>query len=637
MNGFAGKILRVNLSLGSIQEETVDRDTLRKFIGGRGLGAKILFEELEPGIDPLGPDNKLIFLTGPASGTTLPGQTRWMVVGKSPLTGYFGEANCSGSFGSELKRAGFDAIVIEGKASSPVYLWVKDGRAEIRDASKIWGMMVGPADDALKADVGDPNAWVACIGPSGENMVKYAAVMSDKHRAAGRTGMGAVMGSKNLKAIVTRGTKLADVARPELMRKLVRELIERVQANPGQQGLGKYGTSGGIPTLNNQGILPTKNYQEGEFVNFDKISGEHMANTILTGTLRCQGCPVPHDRLVDMKESPYGPIDGQYGGAEYETIAAFGSLCLVDDLIAINKANEICNAYGVDTISAGNVLAWAMECYDKGLITDKDTAGIALKWGDAKGMLAMLEKLCQRDGFGDVLAEGVKGAAAKVGQGSEDFAIHVRGMEIAMHEPRGKKGVSLIYTAASPRGGSHMEAGHDPAFEADNVVPEVGITRGVSRFSTEDKGEIVKKASDIRAMLNDASICVMIMEPCTGRSSITNVAEVLSAITGWDLSVDELMEIGARSNTMARSFNCREGLTREDDQLPPRFAQAFASGGSQGQAISPADMDKMLSDFYTAAGWSANGIPTRATLTELGIGWVADALEGPAVRPVPGH
>ncbi|MCL5026776.1 MAG: hypothetical protein M1531_09845 [Chloroflexi bacterium] len=396
MNGFAGKILRVNLTERSIREEPLDAEVTRQFIGGRGLGARILFDELEAGVDPLGPENKLIFLTGPASGTMLPGQTRFIVVGKSPLTGYFGEANCSGSFGSELKRAGYDACIVEGKASTPVYLWIKDGAVELRDAGKLWGMATGPTDDALKAEVGDPNAWVACIGPAGEKLVKFACIISDKHRAAGRTGLGAVMGSKNLKAVVARGTRPAQVANPDRLRGVVRFLLDQAKNNPGQQNLGKYGTSGGIPTLNAQGILPTKNFQAGDFAGFSKISGEHMANTILTGTIHCQGCPVPHDRLVDMKDSPYGPIDGQYGGAEYETIAAFGSLLLIDDLVPINKANEICNAYGVDTISAGTIMAWAMECFDRGIITEKDTDGIALKWGDARAMLAMLEKTCRR-------------------------------------------------------------------------------------------------------------------------------------------------------------------------------------------------------------------------------------------------
>ncbi len=636
MNGFAGKILRVNLTDGSIREETLDAETARQYIGGRSLGAKILLEELEPGIDPLGPDNKLVFLTGPASGTILPGQTRFIVVGKSPLTGLWGEANCSGSFGSELKRAGYDALIVEGKAEKPAYIWVKDGQAGIGDAAKYWGMLTGPADDALKAEIGDPHAWVACIGPAGEKLSRIACIMSDKHRAAGRTGLGAVMGSKHLKGVVVRGTKVAEVADPQSFRSLVRTIVAQVNANPGQQGLGKYGTSAGIPSLNAMGILPTKNFQEGDFAGFSKISGEYMAQTVLKGTIHCQGCMVPHDRCVEITESPYGPVDPQYGGAEYETIAAFGSLCLIDDLVPINKANEICNAYGLDTISAGNMMAWVMECFDKGILSERDTGGISCRWGDAKGMLALLEQTCKREGFGDTLAEGTLRAARKVGKGSEVFAMQVRGMELAMHEPRGKKGLALGYTAAGPRGGSHMEGGHDPAFEQDNMVPEAGIIKGISRFAVEGKGELWEKTTAIRTFLNDASICVMIMEPTMSRGSMTQLAQVLGAITGWPLTPDDLLEMGRRGNALARAFNCREGASREQDKLPARFSEAFASGGSAGQSISPADMDRMLDEFYAAAGWSNDGVPTRATLERLGIGWVADKLEGlarPAAPP----
>ena len=634
MNGFARKLLRVDLTHRSIRTETLDPATARDYLGGRGLGAKILFEELKPGIDPLGPENKLIFATGPVTGTLIPGNTRFIAMAKSPATGLWGEANCSGSFGRQLKKAGFDAVVVEGVADRPVYLWLKDGQAEIRDAGHLWGKTVGETDDALKAEVGDRLAWVACIGPSGEQLVKFAAILSDKHKAAGRTGLGAVMGSKNLKAIVARGTGEVPLAQPERVKELARWMIADRRQNPAAQYLGKHGTSGGIPGLQAQGIFPTKNFQSGTFAGYERISGETLSATILSGRVACEGCPVPHHRKVDVPASPYGAISGEYGGAEYETVAALGSLCLVDDLLAINAANQMCNAYGVDTISAGAVIAWVMECYEKGILTKEDLGGVEAKWGDAGAMLAVLEMICRRQGLGDFLAEGVRRAAEVVGKGSAEFAVHVRGLELAMHDPRGKKGLALMYTAASPRGACHTEFAHDPSFERANAVPEIGIVEAVSRLAVEGKAELVRRAADLHTAMNSLSLCMQVIEPAIGRFTLTDVLEIVRAITGWaDFDAAELMRAGERANNLARAFNVREGSDRRDDVLPKRLQEALAEGGSAGESVSQETLERLLDEFYAACGWTARGVPSADKLASLGLGYAATALQACGALP----
>ena len=627
MHGFAGKLLRVDLTARSVKEEVLDPATARAYLGGRGLGAKALFEELRPGIDPLGPANKLIFATGPVTGTLIPGNTRFIVMGKSPATGLWGEANCSGSFGRQLKKAGYDAVIVEGRAERPVYLWIKDGVTEIRDAGHLWGKLVGDTEDALKAEVGDQRAWVACIGPAGEQLVKFAAILSNKHKAAGRTGLGAVMGAKNLKAIIARGTGEAPLARPEEVKELARWLIADRRQNAAARYLGKHGTSGGIPSLQAQGIFPTKNFQSGTFAGYEKISGETLSQTILSGRIPCEGCPIPHHRKVDVAASPYGAISGAYGGAEYETVAAFGSLCMVDDLVAINAANQMCNAYGVDTISAGAVIAWVMECYEKGILAKVDLGGVEAKWGDAGAMLAILEMICRRQGIGDLLAEGVRAAAEKVGRGSSEFAMHVRGLELGMHDPRGKKGLTLMYTAASPRGACHTEFAHDPSFERANAVPEIGIVEPASRLAVDGKAALMAKAADLHTAMNSLSLCQQVIEPSMGRFTVTDVIAIVRAVTGWsDFDAAEMLAAGERANNLARAFNVREGSDRRDDVLPKRFQEALVEGGSAGESVSAATQERLLDEFFAVCGWTARGVPSAEKLAALGLGYVVPAL-----------
>jgi aldehyde:ferredoxin oxidoreductase len=627
MFGFAGKIVRVNLTNGSVKEEVFDQAMARNQIGGRGIGAKILFTELAPGVDPLGPENKLVFTGGLLTATTVPGNTRWFVMGKSPLTGVYGESTCSGSFGKELKRAGYDALIIEGASDHPVFLWIKDGKVEIRDAGEIWGKETAETEDAIKAELGDNRAWIACIGPAGEKLVKIAAIISDKHRAAARTGMATVMGSKKLKAIAVRGTGKISIAHPDRVKVFTGEYVKEREVDPGCINFTKYGTSGGVPVLQNQGILPTKGWQRGTFEGFDKISGQALAQSYLTKTLHCEGCNVPHDRQVDVKETPYGPIRGEYGGAEYETVSGYGSLLLIDDLLAINAANQYSNAMGIDTLSASNIVAWVIECYEKGILSKEDLGGLEPKWGDPNTLHSVLGMVANREGLGDLLAEGLRTASQKIGKGSEDFAVHVRGLEAAMHEPRGKKGTMLIYTAAGPRGAAHMEAAQDPAFERPNAVPELGIVNPVSRFVVDEKGWIIKRAADLRTLVNALGMCTFMMEPAFNRSTVTRMIEIINHVTGWETTVEEMIQTAERANNLARAFTVREGSDRRGDTLPKRFQDPLPEGASAGYSISQEEMDKMLDDFYVEAGWTRQGVPGKAKLESLGLAYVVEELE----------
>lgn len=630
MYGHIGKLLRVNLSSGRVTEDSLGASEARKYVGGRGIGANLLLKELAGGADPLGPENPLIFLAGPLTGTNSPGTTRFQVIAKSPLTGIFGQANAAGSFGPQLKQAGFDGIVVEGKSGKPVYLWIRDGEAQIRDASHLWGKLTGETDDLLRQELGAPRATVACIGPAGEKLSRIACVMSEKHRAAGRTGMGAVMGSKGLKAIAVLGEKAVPVADPDRVKELGRQINGIIHNDPWAQNWGKYGTALGVPGLNGLGILPTRNFQQGVFAGQAGISGETMTDTILKQQGRCPACGLGCIRIVevDAAASSYGPVSPEYGGPEYETIGAFGSLCAVDDLAAVAAASQQCNMYGVDTISAGVVIAWAMECYERGLLSSSDLDGLDLRWGSSHAMLELLRRICTREGVGDRLADGVKLAAAAFGRGTEVYAMHVKGLEIPLHEPRGKKGLGLGY-AIGARGAVHSEVVHDTAFEKANAVPELGITEPVSRFELGGpKPALVKKGDDLRTLVDLLGSCFFVYDPCLAPIKLPTTMELVQAVTGWDTDLEELMTAASRANTLARAFNVREGIRSRDDVLPARFAEAMTEGATAGQRIMAEDLAAARAEFYRVSGWSADGVPTEARLRELGLEHVAAQLEG---------
>ena len=623
MYGYFGKFLRVDLTTKSFSEEPFNEATARKYMGGRGFGGKILFEELEKGIDPLASENKLVFISGPITGTHLPGDARYQIISKSPLTGIYGQSSAGGSFGPTLKRTGYDFLVVEGGSDKPVWLLVSDGEIKIKDATHLWGKLTGETEDAIKEEVG--KASVATIGPAGERLARLASVVSDKHRVAARTGMGAVMGAKKLKAIAVRGRQRVPVAESERLRAFRRRLLDEIKKDASTESLGKYGTS--LLVLRNQqlGILPTRNFREGIFEGYHQIAGTTMTETILRRTFSCPSCPIGCIRSVEVTTGPFAPVAAEYGGPEYETVAALGSMCGIGNLQAISRAHALANMYGIDTMSIGVIIAWAMECYEKGILAATDLDGINLTWGNAGAMVRLVEKMGKREGIGYLLGEGIKRASETLGKGSQEFAMHVKGLEIALQEPRGRKGLSLAY-AIGPRGAVHTELPSDMVYEKENAVPELGLTRAISRFAWEGKAELVKKGMEMRGLADMIGGCHIVFDPVGGIGRFDAILEALQTITGWDLAIPELMTVAERANNLARAFNVREGIRRRDDILPKRFTEPLPEGASQGEAIPLDNFDCALDELYELLGWTADGIPTQEKLLQLGLDEAAKEL-----------
>jgi len=602
MYGFNGRILRVNLTDRRISTEKLSESEARKFLGGRGLAINLLYRELKPKIDPLGPENKLVFAVGPINAV---------------------EGNCSGWFADGLKKSGYDALIVEGASESPVYIWINDENVEVRDAKHLWGKWTAETESLIREELGVKDAAVIAEGPAAENLVRFSAVTHTAHRAAGRTGLGAVMGSKKLKAIAAKGTKKIEVADPDKIKDLSKKITAETFTNPTTKTLRDYGQIGFIPDLQNDGILPTRNFRSGVFEGADKISGQTMAATILVGKDACPRCPVACKKIVEVKEGPFAPVLPEYGGPEYENGAALGSLLGIDRLDAVCKMNMLCNAYSLDTISTGVCIAFAMECYENGLLTKEDTDGLELTFGNAEAAVKLVEKIALREGFGDVLADGVRRAAQKIGKGAEKYAVHVKGLEIPMHEPRGKKGVGLIY-AVSNRGGCHVQSMHDPDLESPNMAPEISISKPLHRLDTSrEKVLAMKKTQDYIAIINSLVICECIYWFGGPLYRPVDLVEMINAVTGWDYTVEEFMTTGERINTLCRAFNVREGITRKDDCLPPRFMEPLQGGPTEGQVITKEEFESMLNNYYEICGWDVEtGIPTKRKLDELGLTFV---------------
>jgi aldehyde:ferredoxin oxidoreductase len=617
------------LSKRTISKEALSLSTARKYLGGKGLAAKILFDELPPRIDPLSPGNKLVYASGPFAATGFPLNSRWVVAAKSPLTGVWGESYCGGTFAVQLRKAGYDALVVEGASSKACYINILNDDVQIKDASHLWGKMTLDAELDIAKDLGikerkEDDPAVVNIGPAGENIVKFAAVMHTAHRAAGRAGLGAVMGSKRLKAISVRGNGKVPVAEPKKLMETIRKSTAETATNPNILNFKKHGQVGYVGPLNALGMLPTKNFQQGTFDKYEAISGETMTDTILKARGTCTECAVSCKREVEVQDGPYAPIDPRYGGPEYENDAGFGSLLLISDLKAVSKQNQLCNAYGLDTISTGVVIAWLMECYDRGIIGKEDIDGIEATWGNVDAALKLIDKIATRNGVGNVLAEGVRKAAQEIGRGSGRYAMEIKGMEIPMHEARAKKGMGLSY-ATSSRGGCHMQSFHDTELEVPNVAPEIGITQAVNRHDTSrTKVDIIRRSQDWVAITDSLLLCT---SPGWTGFEYTRPAynvEVLNAITGWNMRVDDLLVAGERINNLCRCFNAREGLTRKDDYLPPRFMEdPLPDGPSKGQRLSKEQLEEMLDNYYDLRGWDkTTGNPTEAKLKQLDLEFV---------------
>ena len=613
--GYNGKLLRVDLNRQEFSTEPLEETFCRKYIGGTGFIIYYLLKEVKPEIDPLSPQNKLIFAAGPLTGISLGGAARHAVGAKSPLTGGIAKSEAGEWWGAQLKRSGFDALIVEGKAERPVYLWIRDGAVQIKEAGHLWGKMTKETQEAIRSEVGDENARMALIGPAAENLVSFACIMHGTHDAAGRGGLGAVMGSKNLKAVAVRGTNPPPVVNRDGVRRVSAWLKENMDLVKGYRELG---TGGAMELFEQAGNLPSHNFREGRFPAVGSISPTRIRETIRVGMEACFACPVRCKKVVEAQE-PY-PVDRAYGGPEYETIGAFGSCCGIDDLPAIARANALCNAYSLDTISTGVTIAFAMECFEKGLLSREDTGGIDLSFGNAEAMLQVIELIVRREGIGELLAEGSARAAERIGRGAERLAMQVKGLEIPMHEPRLSKGLGLGYMV-NPHGADHMDNmmdilmsgyGTKLAMNLDDALP-----LGLEPTALEDGGPrkiAYFKAHHCKRIVSDCLLLCHFLP-----YSFSQIVHLVTAVTGWDTTVMEQIRVAERVLTLCRLFNLKAGLTAKDDKLPERFFQPTPDGALKDKALNPEEMEAAKRYYYDLMGWDENGVPKAGKLEELGI------------------
>ncbi len=615
--GYNGKILRVDLSKGTTSVEEIDELFCRKYLGGGGFVAYYLLKELKPGVDALAPENKLIFAAGPVTGVPISGGGRHCVGTKSPLTGGYAKSESGGFWGAELMHAGYDGIIVDGKADRPVYLWIHDGEVSIRDAKHLWGTNTKETQQTIREELGDSLIRVTSIGPAGENLVRYACLMNDLHAAAGRGGVGAVMGSKNLKAIAIRGRHGPEVANPAALKGFARWVLDnpKLWANMHQ-----FGTGSGLTSGEATGNLPIHNFRDGTFADAGKISAEVIKDTIRVGMESCYACAIRCKKVVKA-ETPYS-IDPAYGGPEYETLASLGSNCGVNDIQAICKGNELCNAYSLDTISVGDTIAFAMECFENNIITREDTGGLDLRFGNTAAMLKVIDMIARREGIGDLLAEGSLRAAQKLGKGAMEFSMQVKGLDIPEHEPRLKAALGLGYIV-NPHGADHMDSIHDTGYASAgpqlDKMKQMGILEPIP---ADDLGP--RKVSLFRYVQQERIIrdCLVLCDFVP--YGIEQLPGILAAITGWNTGIVEMLAVAERTLTMARLFNIRQGFTADDDKLPNRFFQPKTSGALANTHYSKEKLEKAKSYYYTLMGWDAKtGVPTAEKLQELGIEWAA--------------
>lgn len=615
LNGYTGKVMLVDLTRGSLTIESLPEEIYRSFIGGTGLGVRILYERIKPKTEPLGPENILGFVTGPLTNTPTPGSGRFTVVSKSPLTGTWTDSNSGGSFGPELKAAGYDAIFFSGIAPKPVYLLLSEGKAELKDASHLWGKDTSETDDILHQELGDSEVKIACIGPAGESRSLIAGIVNERGRIAARGGVGAVMGSKLLKAVAIRGNKKTPVAEPEKLKALRNDYIKKLKAGGFQRSLADVGTGGGTSFLVSIGDCPTKNWNSTGLESMPtciNLNSVNMNKYKLRG-YGCYACPVRCGAIVQVKDGTFA-TKGEVHRPEYETLAALGTLCLNDSAESVIRANEICNLYGLDTIAVGGVIAFAIECYENGLIGKEETGGIELTWGNAEAEIAMLEKLARREGFGAVLVDGVEKAAERIGKDSEKYAIHVHGQALPYHDPRLNPSKGTIYFAdANP--GRHVDSGgittlehgvplgSDPALQAPKLDMYGDYT---------SKGPMYATGAEFYQLFSSSGLCSLLFVNNTGP-----VAEFISAVTGWDFSWAEGLKAGHRILTLRQAFNVRDGLSPHEFKLPDKFSLPLSVGPA---TIAEVDFNSLRSGYFSAMGWDVKtGRPLEETLVELGL------------------
>jgi aldehyde:ferredoxin oxidoreductase len=622
MAGFEGKLLEVNLTTGSIGASVVDSAVRRKFIGGSGLGAKLMLDRVDPNVDPLSPDNPIFIWTGPTSGMNIPGGARFAVCAKSPLTEMFGESSCGGSFAYELRSAGWDGIAIEGASDKPVYLLIEDDKVEIRDASDLWGKNNYQLTDILKERLCEGKRGTPLsIGVAGENLVRFAAIANEKKNFAARCGLGAVMGSKKLKAIFARGTGKPPVAEPERFGSRRKGVMGKCKEHIAIQVLGAQGTNAAIDLSALTGDLPAKNWTVGDNSTVaSKIGGGVLSGPkFLTGTDSCHGCMVGCKRVVHITEGPYKGMEGP--GPEYEGVASTGSLLMIDDMAAVIKMNEACNDFGLDVISCASTIAMAMDWWEQGIITAEDTGGIELVWGNDSAALAMIAKIAAREGFGDLLSEGSRRAAQKKGGRASEYAVEVKGMEVPMHDPRANYLVGLAY-ATGVRGACHT---NDVSYSIGAGIldwPAIGLPVGsVDIKQNEGAAAAVKRCQDLGQIIGSAAICYMTILALNGE----DVAELVSAASGFDYSFEEIAECAERIWHTKRGLNNLMGIKAEDDRLPRQILTPPTDGGAKGSAPG---LDVMLKEFHPVRGLDSEGRPSKETLDRLGLSELSAKLNG---------
>ncbi len=618
MFGCHGKILRVNLNSGTVKKEEVPAGEYKKYLGGAGLATRYLWDEVPAKADPLGEENRLIFMTGSLTGVVAPSTGRFSVVGKSPLTGIWGQANSGGRWGVDFKKSGHDGIIFEGISPRPVYLAVDDSRVEIRDASHLWGLNVPETTATIKNEMGN-KFNIACIGPGGENLVNYAAIMNDLGRAAGRCGLGAVMGSKRLKAIAVRGSNPVAIFEPDKFKVHSRKQYDLMDDSMFKMSLQAFGTNVVLDLVNIRGGFPTRNWQSGIFESTESINGPAISDKILTKNVTCFACPIECGRGTEIREGKYAGHKGE--GPEYETVGTFGGMCAVSDLEAITMAGYLCNDYGLDTISAGSSIAFAMECFEKGILTSADTGGLELNFGDPDVIVDLIHLIVRREGIGDLLAEGTKRMSEKLGRGSETFAMHVKGLELPAYDSRAVQLTGLTYATAN-RGGDHITAYvQGPTFiDAPLLIVEESEIK--DPFSA-NPGE-VKIAVDLENMLTsfDCIGACKFMGLCI---SAGDWVELVNLVTGWDLSLEDYKKAGERVYNLARAFSNREGLTSKSDTLPGRLLEEpLPEGPAEGQVN---ELPVLLEQYYKLRGWDPQtGKPAAKKLKELDLEDIASEL-----------
>ena len=622
-----GNILNVDLTAGKATMEILPSETYRLYPGGSALGVYLSMRDMKPGIDPLGPENNLVFSVSALTGLPISGISRVNVAAKSPLTGGMGDSQAGGFFPVHMKANNLDAIVVKGKSEKPVYLYIDGERIELRDASAIWGKVTGEAEEIIRKDLGRDDVEIAQIGPGGENLVNYACIINMCNRANGRNGMGAVMGSKNLKAVVVAKGKSSKAVHPETFSALAKSVKVRLEENEGVAGLGKFGTDGDLEGFSDEGFLPTKNWTTGYFPEGAKnITGETMYETILKERDTCYACAVRCKRVVEVE----GMVDPLYGGPEYETAATFGSYCGVTSLEYVSLANQLCNMYGLDTISCGATIAFAMEAYEKGIIDKSVTDGIELNFGNGQALVEVVEKIAKMEGFGKLLAQGSYKYAESLGQEALDLTVTVKKQELPAHMPQYKPAVGLVY-AVNPFGADHQSSEHDPFL----VMPEDSRERtrlaklGIHKVyedpftMDDDKVRFAWDTQKYFSVLDTLCLCQFVWGPSWELYGPDEMIELCKSGIGWDTSLYELMQVGERRINMMRAFNAREGFTKKDDMLPKKIFTPLKNGPTDGVVLDKEAHEKAKELYYELAGWDReNGNPTESTLRKLSLQWM---------------